>query len=219
MNFKMNGKSETSNAKDNWNIVLDRTLCELRRQKLPLPKEWENCSDGEVNFLYMLKNEKETFDSIVKTIDILSLARNGSIEFLKQCAITSLGKHSSKLESKFLPFFNTIYEWIKSENVKIPGYMCFQDIVLLHLVEVENLEALKAVLVILNESLNQKIQPADVEMERENDQKRQNNSSWAYNNSALMRACTKRNYKMIQLFVLYGYRYVYLVYAYSFFVA
>jgi hypothetical protein len=202
----MNRKSTPSNAKDNWNIVLDRTLCELRRQKISLPKEWEDFSDDEVNFLSMLRNEKETFDSIIKTIDILSLARNGSIDFLEQCVVTSLGKKCCKLEAKFLPYFNTIYEWIKSENVKIPGYMCFDDIVLLHLVEVENLEALKAVLIIINESSNQEIQQSDVELERDHNQKRQNNSTEAYNNSAHMRACAKRNYKMIQLFVSYGYR-------------
>ena len=204
----MNGYYPATNAKENWNTVLDRTLCGLRRQNMALPKEWENFSDDEIDLLSMLRNEKGTFDSILKTTDILSLARNGSIEFLEQCAITSLGKTSSKLETKFLPFFNTVYEWIKSETVKIPGYVCFQDIVLLYLVEVENLEALKAVLVIVNESSTEEIKPSDGELERENYQKRQNNSSPAYNNSALMRACCKHNYKMIQLFVSYGYRYV-----------
>ena len=194
---------EISN-KTQWDKVLDRTLSDIRRQKLSLPKEWNAFSENQIDFLSRFKSVKESFECINKTFDVRLLAQNGPVEFLEQCVMSCLSSDETEnIESRFLPFFNRIYWWIKNGGIVLPGYGCFHNWVLLHLVEMEYVEALKGALDIIHGVSTKESEGKDIDIESKDVF---HGEHIDYNNSALIRACAKNNYEISRLFVSYGYR-------------
>ena len=114
---------------------------------------------------------------------------------------------------KFLSLYFQVIGWITEGSLSIVTQEKVEQLMLLHLIQSENVEALRTMLSIMKDDSKEK-DSLTVSManngrdKRYNDTSRDIISNVEYNSPALIRACCKNNFEIIQVFVSAGYRLV-----------
>ena len=198
-------------SKTKWHSLVKRALSRERRYNRILPKEWEGFSNLEIDTLLQLEDEEIPIESITANFNLSKLLTDGSETFLIQCLYTNIGSNKKLFEDKFLPMFYLVDELVESGGVKFTNKKNILQSLLLYAVQKENAEALKTLLSIINLNVGNQI-PAcpDEGITRSGIEETEcGTKSASYledNNEALLIACSKNNYPMVQLLVSAGYR-------------
>ena len=148
MNVNVGGVS----TKDKWRGLMKRTLSTVHKKKT-LPQEWQKYSDSQISLLLELQNPNSTYDSIKQTFDILAIFQNSSAEFLELCLSTCFDSSPFiDKNEKFLSLHIQVDNWICEGFLTSLSQESMHLSVLLHLIESENIEALRTMLAIKHDS-------------------------------------------------------------------
>ena len=195
-------------AKDKWKTVIHRVMNQDCRMDMIVMNEWQQFSKLEIDLLLQLNNAEISFDSIKTQSDFLRTLQNGTIEFIEECLLTSMGVDQNQFNSKFLPLFTLIEEWIEDgilincDREKILGSL------LLHFIEKEDEQSIRLILSNTSEIFRNRINALADHNEQEED-----TSVLSFcteypetNSGILIRACEKNNFHLIRDLILAGYR-------------
>ena len=197
--------------KSKWHSVIQKALSHERRYNRVIPNEWRGFSNIEVNILFQLADEEVSIESIIEDRGLSILLEEGSEAFLEQCLYTCLGNNKRMLDDKFLPLMHHIDELMAGRKIKYTNSKRVHHTVLLHVVEKENADALKALL--STNSLNVNDQKPTLEREDSTSNEEIDTQSvrdymgnTEDNSDVLLNACARNNYAMVQALVSAGYR-------------
>ena len=208
----MDVHSRKVNNKEKWIGLMKRTLSHLNRRKA-LPQEWLKFSDLQTSLLLNIQNPEVTYDTLHHRFPLLSMFQDGSSDYVHLCIRVCFDANPMiDKNEKFLSLYLQVLEWIREESLLVVTHNKVEEFILCHLVENENIEALRTMLSIKEGHSNQK-EPFTVSMANigtsasYGDSMRNESPNVEYNYSPLIRACEKNNFNVIQIFVSAGYRY------------
>jgi hypothetical protein len=195
-------------TKDKWKGLMKRTLSNVYKRKT-LPQEWQKFPDLLISLLMDLQNQNITYETIKQRSLLLDTLQTATPEYLEICLKTCFDSSPLiDINEKFLSFYFQVIAWITDGSLLMVRQDRVELWMLLHLIESENVEALRTMLSIMKDGSKEKdiLTVSMARNKRYNDTSRDTISNVEYNSPALIRACCKNNFEIIQVFVSAGYR-------------
>ena len=196
------------NAKDKWHTIVHRVMNQDCRMDMIVMNKWQQFSKLEINLLLQLNDAEISFDSIKDQSDFLRILQDGTLEFIEQCLLTSMGVDQSQFNSKFLPLFSAIEKWIADGILINCEREKILDSLLLNFIEKEDEQSIRLILSNTSEIFRNQINVVGDHEEQEEDTSILSLSTeYPETNSAiLIRACEKNKFHLIRDLILAGFR-------------
>ena len=201
----MNGE----NRKQNWPSLVKRVLSHENKYRKSLPNEWKTFSKAEVDLLFQLKSELNSFTEINDDMNISQVLQDTSQNFLEQCLYTSIEHSCNNFEEKCIPLYCLIEEMIADGRIRSASIGNVYQSVLMQCVKTDNIDALTFLLSCIPflNGHNQGLNVSSTNTKMDHSQYSMEALVYPeYNNDALLKACNKNNYIMVQTLVSAGYR-------------
>ena len=200
-------------SKERWKGLMRRTLSNLHRRKA-LPQEWQKFSDLQTSLLQQIDNPEVTYAMLQQRFPVLNMLQNGSSEYVHLCLRVCFDANPKiDKNEKFLSLYLQVLDWIRKGSILVVSQDQIEQVILCHLVECENTNALRIMLSLKGGELKFTEQN-DVPIEsittptNYDDPSTNQSPDMEYNYLPLIRACEKNNFNIIQSFVSAGYRYL-----------
>ena len=210
----MDSNQRKMESKERWKGLMRRTLSNLHRRKA-LPQEWQKFSDLQTNLLIQIDNPEVTYAMLQQRFPLLNMFQTGSSEYVHLCIRVCFDANPKiDMNEKFLSLYLQILDWIRKDSILVVSQEQIEQVILCHLVECENANALRVMLSLKGgESKFRNINDIPIDniatITNYDDSKANQSPDVEYNFLPLIRACEKNSFNIIQILVSTGYRYNY----------
>ena len=194
-------------SRNKWQSVVRRAVSHERKQNRILPGAWKGFAHSEIDLLFRLEDRDATTETIKDEFALLALVQNGSASFIEQCLYTSMGTDKHSFQDRFIPFFQQINEWIHEGKITCITQSKLNQSLLLHLIERQEVDNIKLFLSVTNSYYKHS---TCISGDDTHDGEEITAKFTAVppddNDPALLLACHRKNYQVVQALVAAGYR-------------